>query len=540
MIGVDGPYYTSTTTLSYLLSSTQHEAINTPPPELRRDAPNPQSGAGNCAQAEQSASQASQQAFQQASDSIRQATQQASQQVQQASQSAANAIQQAQNSASQSISAMSRSSSSIASSASSAMSSIQASASSAIARANGAMSSAQFSASLSQQEASRAISQAGATAAAANEQARESQVSAITATQASLAIVGSIIASTLLTSLIFFLVMRYQKKSKRSRPPSSPGRMQKIYPSDPKSPGSDRSSSTTSYSQKKDKPRRQSSKLSEVSYPGISTTLGNTAEARKPEPIPRVKETSILWNPRNPPKAPTLRSWLKLQDNVSPFGPLKLPIDENAKGPLGGQLKSPLRSIDRASSPKFTKPPTRSPKTPPLEPLSPVESKARSTVNVHSTTTYEDDHAQSTLVGQAITNRESQATIWTDEVPSTYHVTTPTKYQRTPKSTTRPFEMDFPIPDRPARSTAEWLMDQQETNQSPVLLRPSVIAWRASGATSSPSMGLPQNPRIGFPVSIKSMKGEVQFVNGTSRMAGPELEVMGGDSLRVSAVGKAM
>ncbi|PQE14060.1 hypothetical protein CJF30_00006869 [Rutstroemia sp. NJR-2017a BBW] len=318
------------------------------------------------------------------------------------------------------------------------MSSIQASASSAIAKANGAMSSAQFSASLSQ---------------AANEQARQSQVSAITATQASLAIVGSIIASTLLTTLIFFLVSRHRKRSKRNKPPPQDS-MRQIYPSDPKSPGSDRSSSTTSYSQKRDRPRRQNSKLSEVSYPDISITLGKATEARKPESGPRVKETSVLWNPRNPPQAPTLRSWLKLQDSVSPFGPLKLPIDENAKGPLGGQLKSPLRSIERTPSPKLASSPKRNPKIPILEPLAPIELKAKSTANENPTTTSEDDNAESTLVGQATTNRESQTTIWTDEVPSTYHVTTPAKYQKTPRSTARAFEMGFPMPDKPSIPSA--------------------------------------------------------------------------------------
>ncbi|EDO03857.1 predicted protein [Sclerotinia sclerotiorum 1980 UF-70] len=105
-----------------------------------------------------------------------QARQSASEGTQQALKSASDSMRQIYNSASQLIAAASGSSSSVESSASSAISSIQASASWAVARAVEQMQSAQFTAS--------------------NKEAQESQNATITATQAAVAIVESIIAST--------------------------------------------------------------------------------------------------------------------------------------------------------------------------------------------------------------------------------------------------------------------------------------------------------------------------------------------------------
>jgi hypothetical protein len=53
--------------------------------------------------------------------------------------------------------------------------------------------------------------------------------------------------------------------------------------------------------------------------------------------------TELAKGPANVPKSPSLRSWLRRQNNVSPFGPIQLPTRHIPEGPLGGQLKSSLR-----------------------------------------------------------------------------------------------------------------------------------------------------------------------------------------------------
>ena len=68
---------------------------------------------------------------------------------------------------------------------------------------------------------------------------------------------------------------------------------------------------------------------------------------------PSIKTTSVPWNPSDPPKPPSLGSWLNLQNTVSPFGPIRLSTDDKSPSPLGGQLKSPLQSKNfKAPSPQ--------------------------------------------------------------------------------------------------------------------------------------------------------------------------------------------
>ncbi|KAF7943790.1 uncharacterized protein EAE97_005860 [Botrytis byssoidea] len=223
--------------------------ITSPPSLFNRAAlAEPQAGLDCNSQIEQFKSQASQQNSQQLS----QATQQFSQQVSQISQKASQSVSQAlavQTSAqiAQSSAQAARSSAQAAADvANSSLSSIKISASSAVAAASASASSAAMSAAMSasafvfsallsaSSSASVAISSADASASAAratatfaiaqaqatisltNSQAsasvRSSQVQAITATQAAIAIVGSIIGSSLLSILLYFLLSRYRKR----------------------------------------------------------------------------------------------------------------------------------------------------------------------------------------------------------------------------------------------------------------------------------------------------------------------------------------
>lgn len=56
---------------------------------------------------------------------------------------------------------------------------------------------------------------------------------------------------------------------------------------------------------------------------------------------PTTKETYLAWNPKTPPRVPTLKSWLQFEvkNGVSPFpsGPTRLPISGfDVERPLGG------------------------------------------------------------------------------------------------------------------------------------------------------------------------------------------------------------
>ncbi|KAF7909031.1 uncharacterized protein EAE98_012336 [Botrytis deweyae] len=227
-------------------TQTSTGSLITAPPSLfnRAALAEPQAGFDCNSQIDQFKSQASQQNSQQLS----QATQQFSQQVSQISQKASQSVSQAlaaQTSAqiAQSSAQAARSSAQAAADlANSSLSSIKISASSAVAAASAsassaamsasavvssallsasssvsvAISSADASASAARATATFAIAQAQATISLTNSQAsasvRSSQVQAITATQAAIAIVGSIIGSSLLSILLYFLLSRYRKR----------------------------------------------------------------------------------------------------------------------------------------------------------------------------------------------------------------------------------------------------------------------------------------------------------------------------------------
>ncbi|KAF7902936.1 hypothetical protein EAF00_002838 [Botryotinia globosa] len=227
-------------------TQTSTSPLITSPPSLfnRAALAEPQAGVDCNSQIDQFKSQASQQNSQQLS----QATQQFSQQVSQISQKASQSVSQAlaaQTSAqiAQSSAQAARSSAQAAADvANSSLSSIKISASSAVAAASAsassaamsasafvssallsasssasvAISSADASASAARATATFAIAQAQATISLTNSQAsasvRSSQVQAITATQAAIAIVGSMIGSSLLSILLYFLLSRYRKR----------------------------------------------------------------------------------------------------------------------------------------------------------------------------------------------------------------------------------------------------------------------------------------------------------------------------------------
>ncbi|KAF7958428.1 hypothetical protein EAE96_001976 [Botrytis aclada] len=204
----------------------------------------PQAGLDCNSQIDQFKSQASQQNSQQLSQATQQFSQLVSQISQKASQSVSQALavqtsaqiaqssaQAAQSSAQAAADLANSSLSSIKISASSAVAAASASASSAAMSASAVVSSALLSASSSvsmaissadayasraRATATFAIAQAQATISLTNSQAsasvRSSQVQAITATQAAIAIVGSIIGSSLLSILLFFLLSRYRKR----------------------------------------------------------------------------------------------------------------------------------------------------------------------------------------------------------------------------------------------------------------------------------------------------------------------------------------
>ncbi|KAH7348390.1 hypothetical protein BKA65DRAFT_259826 [Rhexocercosporidium sp. MPI-PUGE-AT-0058] len=624
----------------------EQSALITPPPELRLRSPIPEpqnnadcgeasrSASEAIRQANQSASQSIQQASQQASQSIQQANQQASQAAQQASQSASQAIQQFSNQASQSIAAASRSVSSAIASADQAIANAKSSADAAIGRANGSMMTAQASASSAQADASRAVLQAGAAVAAATgsaaaagssflaaaakatqgaqasisgisaaaasfaaqagDQVQESRTAAVTATQAALAIVGSIIASTLITILIYFLVIRHKRIAKRkSRGTKSPNN---DYSSEPKFPISDQVGTTVAAS-------NSSIKFNETrNGPPTGTSASFSLFPKisdKADEAGAVKTTVVPWNPSKPPKAPTLAptlgSWLKLQDGVSPFGPIKLP-DEKTPLPLGGQLKSPLRSIStRRAPPSPIQTPMmtpansrqKSPRPKNLNPESPRDSQIPTAVwspkiaklitignskrippgskRPRSPTPKKPDTLpQHSIADQSY--RESKASIWTDDVPSPSPFASPPlrspppPQQRglgksNPQSVTQFYNMEIPPPVNPVRNTAEWLAARKAERTS---LQTSQADMYPSSTNNDndnrKTLGLPGNPRQGLPTrpgprQIQSMEGEVGYVEGLSRFLsnnrGSQMSRMGSDkstgrSIRTPGVGKAM
>ena len=376
----------------------------------------------------------------------------------------------------------------------------------------------------------------------ASQQVTASQTQAVTATQAAIAIVGSIIASTLITILIYFLIIRHKKKAKRrsrGKRSRSPG-----YSSDPKFPVSDQIGTKIAASQSNHTlaaPQTANSSQVASLFPKPST--GN--DSLKP-PASDIKTSTVPWNPANPPKAPSLGSWLKLQDGVSPFGPINLPTDVDAKSPLGGQLKSPHRTIHKVPSPrKFTsKLPLRSPTIPVLIESKPAVVDIPPKRNPTVRKPLSPPSKPESLLHQDPTSRESKASVWTDEVPDdgpSPTLQSPPRAPKEPASVTRGYTMQLPSPKNP-RSTAEWLAERAMNRDS---------ANTVESQRPSFGFGLPRNPRgskgvpsrLGPQRQVESMQGEVGYVQGLNRFLDPNREStlsrMGSDMI-TPGVGKAM
>lgn len=257
-----------------------------------------------------------------------------------------------------------------------------------------------------------------------------------------------------------------------------------------------------------------------------------------------LKTTSVPWNPENPPKAPTLSRWLTLQrETVSPFGSIQLPSDTDSNAPLGGQLKSPLRSSDRPGSsaqdkslswsPQKTKKigprgPKPSPKVTPMKQTSPQSPDTPALMRIY---------------------RESKASVWTDDVPSPSPVTSPSK-------TKGPAERPASAAQRSTRNTAEMLVESLQRDSRAVSPRNSTLT---RGGLFSPApvpetartVGYSANPGVRL-VKQKSFKSQARYAednvederDSDVRAKGKGKMSMNGESesdgVRTSGVGKAL
>jgi len=230
---------------------------------------------------------------------------------------------------------------------------------------------------------------------------------------------------------------------------------------------------------------------------------------------PSIKRTSIPWNPSDPPKPPSLGSWLKLQNEVSPFGPIRLPSDRKSPSPLGGQLKSPLQSKkSKAPSPQaprfVSNLATREPRIPNLSfrnPKSPpIIQRDDSVKRKQLSPEIPESPGEKELYSK---ERESKASIWTDDMvmddPTPNAPATIRRVELT--------SMQLPPIDKPVRTTGEWLKDQQRGQsinppRSPV--SQPLVSPRQQALSSKPSfsMGPPRivNHRGGLPSGPKSQK----------------------------------
>ncbi len=301
-----------------------------------------------------------------------------------------------------------------------------------------------------------------------------------------------------------------------------------------------------------------------------SPNAGEDIVAEKRDSV--VKTTVVPWNPSKPPKAPTLRGWLKVQDGVSPFGPINLPTNTKDRAPLGGQLKSPARSVATKApkssgmifkipvatqSPRFPSyigdqtTMTKIPKSSPITPTSPKQPDAL---------------PQHSIPGPSY--RESKASLWTDDIlyktPSPV-LHSPPKSKRlrgtpAPASVNKGYEMKLPSPKAAVHTTAEWLAAREEDkfrdsqssfSESSAYIAAANIGVGIKGSKPwKPSMGLPNNPRISSGLARlgqKSVRSSEVYMRGLNKFLAPGERASqistrdGGDrSQRASTVGKAL
>jgi hypothetical protein len=317
----------------------------------------------------------------------------------------------------------------------------------------------------------------------------------VTGTQLALAIVGSIIASSLITLLAHFIILRHKRLSREARPRSSGDDADSI--NDLKFPISGgvtttvETSNSTYASGKND--RSPSPHVTFSLLPKLFSSEDMLTEKRKSS----VGKTTPPTDPTNAPRSPSLRSWLKRHSNISPFGPIQLPTKHGSEGPLGGQLKSPLRA---PPPPRFILDVSLD-KTTSAELLSPVTASfPRNSSTGRRLAGQKTANGVSKLPSTSQPYRESKASEWTDAItdygsemfPSTPGV------PAEPVSGAQQNIMRIPSPNQPIRNTAEWLMDHATFRSfSPDLDSRGSKQSVDSRGNLRPTMsgGLPTNPK---------------------------------------------
>jgi len=321
----------------------------------------------------------------------------------------------------------------------------------------------------------------------------------------------------LITILIYFLIHRHKEKAKRKsrskittdqKSPDTARAFENVrgFSRDSKFPVSDQQAPTIAESQSGAAggvPRASSSNSFSL-FPKVADTSNQVT----------IKETTVPWNPSDPPKPPSLGSWLKVQNNVSPFGPIRLPSDEKSPSPLGGQLKSPLRSkTSKAPSPQaprfvahLTAREVRIPKLGFRVPMSPPIVKRGDTIDRKQLSPeIPESPSEKDIYSK---QRESKASVWTDDVVIDQSPYVPAAIRQV-----EPNPMQLPITNKPVRTTAEWLKDQQlEPRNDPVgnSVFQDPLSPRQQALNNRPSfpMAVPKNSnfRGGLPNGPKSQK----------------------------------
>jgi hypothetical protein len=344
----------------------------------------------------------------------------------------------------------------------------------------------------------------------------------VTGAQLALAVVGSIIASALITIVTYFLINRHKRMSRAAQ--STPIGEDSGDVANPEIPVSDEVDTTIAasnliYPVEKNNP--QPSPQSAFSSFPKSFYGDNPSEKQNTF----VNSTSLSSIPANSPTSPSLRSWLRRQNDVSPFGPIQLPTKQGSEAPLGGQLKSPLRST--ANSP--SRPPPRF-----MLDL-PPDKKISTDVSAMHAPISKSDSAKNQFMSPksprlpkqpSITQSylDSKASVWTYSISE---VGSP-KEPEEPVSPAQDYKMRIPSPNKPIRNTAEWLLDRTtfrspNPEQNPNSRSPRQSVDDRQNLTQNFGSGLPnksRGPSSAFrarPRSnprIKSMQSEVDYVRG--------------------------
>ena len=344
----------------------------------------------------------------------------------------------------------------------------------------------------------------------------------MTGAQLALAVVGSIIASAIITIVTYFLINRYKRMSRAAL--STPIGEDSGDVANPEIPVSDEVDTTIAasnliYPVEKNNP--QQSPQSTLSLFPKSFLGDNASEKQKPF----VTNTSLSSVSPNPPTSPSLQSWLKRQNDVPPFGPIQLPTKQGSKAPLGGQLKSPLRS------------PANVPSRPPPRFILdlPPDKKISTDVSAMLTPTSKSPSAKNQFMNPKSPNRlprqppitqsylDSKASVWTYSVSE---IGSP-KEPEEPVSPAQDFKMRIPSPSKPIRNTAEWLLDRTTFRSPSPEQKPSFRTRQSldDGQNLKQNFGSglpnkPSGPSSAFraqPKSntrIKSVQSEVDYVRG--------------------------